>query len=152
MYVHLETKQVLFDEVALRIALRHISLPLNIKEETLRKFGYATLNDGDKPIPSDYQLVEEVGIEERNGEWFKTWQLVSKPFDDAVEQHSRIIEIKAALKVLDERSVRPLRSLVMRKGDKEDYDVLVKIEAERDNLMEEMGNIKQAITMAFVVS
>lgn len=152
MFINLETKQILHDEIALRIALKHISLPLNIKEETLRMFGYATLNDGDKPTPSDYQLVEEVGIEERNGEWFKTWQLVSKSFDDAVEQHSRIIEIKAALKVLDERSVRPLRSLVMRKGGQGDYDVLVKIEAERDSLMEEMGNIKQAITMAFIVS
>ncbi|MCY1286990.1 hypothetical protein D9M68_18240 [compost metagenome] len=148
MYVHLETKQILPDEIALRVALRHISLPLAIKEETVRKFGYATLNDGDKPSPSVYQLVEEAGIEERDGEWFKVWKLVSKPFDDVVEHHPRIIEIKSALKVLDDRSIRPVRALVMRKGGQEDYDVLVKIEKERDDLMTEMNDLIEAINLA----
>jgi hypothetical protein len=148
MYLNLATQEVIPNEITLRVALRHVSLPLCINEDTLRMFGYTILHEGVKPKPSVYQTVEEDGLTELEGQWAKEWKLVNKTFEDVVANHPRLVEIKEALKVLDERSIRPLRTLVMRKGGKEDYDILLGIEEERDKLMTEMNDLIAVIDLA----
>lgn len=150
MFINTDTKEVLRDETALRLALRHISLPLNITEDTLTSVGFARVHEGIAPEPTNYQIVESDGLEERDGKWYQVWKVTTRKFKETYDSHPRIIEIKNELKVLDDRSVRPLRTLVMRKGGEPDYNVLLGIEKERDVLMEEMGNLIESIKMVTI--
>lgn len=146
MLVNIETKETISEE-DFRKLFKDISFPVVIKEETLRKFGHAHLHTPDKPLAGLHQEVVEDGVEEVDGRWSVRWILVNKSHDELVTNHPRIAEIKKQLDALDLRSIRPLRALVLRKGDQKDYDVLAGIDKERDALIKEMDVIREAIKM-----
>lgn len=146
MYLHIETQERI-TETELRLKFRNISFPLTIKDESIRKFGYAVLHTPEKPPVGEHQEVKDAGVEEFEGRWQIKWEVVNKPFEKVIEGHPRIAEIKKALEALDLRSIRPLRALVLRRGDKDDYDVLDSIDKERTVLIQEMQVLTEAARM-----
>lgn len=134
-------------EADFRQQMKHVSFPANLTDDMLKKYGYAILEETPKPDMGEFKTAVEDGMEEVDGKWKTRWKEAARSYSEIISTHPRILELKAELELIDKKSIRPLRKLVLRRGDQADADYLEKLDIRRDALANELKILIEAAKM-----